>query len=261
MEFKTILLTKKSGIATLTLNRPEKLNSLTEEMLQEISTAIDAIAGDDYVKVVIITGAGRGFCAGADLQHPLFSMTSTVTRRRGMGSFHRIPVQLRSLSKPVIASVNGVAAGAGANLALSCDIIIAAEEARFGQVFVNIGVHVDTGGTYFLPRSVGVPKAMELMMTGEFVDAREAERIGMVNKVVKAADLAMSTRELAEKLAVGPPLALAMIKASVYRNLTSDLDLALEREADCQALLLNTEDNKEGINAFLEKRKPNFQGI
>lgn len=257
----TVLVAREAGIATLTLNRPEKLNALTEEMLTELSGAINEVGRDDGVRVVIITGAGRGFCAGADLQHPLFSMASGVERHRGMESFHRIPLQLRSLPKPVIAAVNGVAAGAGANLALSCDIIIASEEARFGQVFVNVGIHVDTGGTYFLPRSVGVPKAMELLLTGELVDAREAERIGMINRVVPAADLLRVTRELAEKLAAGPPVALAMIKASVYRNLSADLASALEREANCQALLLNSEDNKEGIRAFLEKRKPQFKGF
>lgn len=260
MDFKTILVTKEAGIATLTLNRPDRLNSLTEQMLSELSSAIDEVGKDRDIRVLVVTGAGRAFCAGADLDHPLFQASSSIAAYYGMNQFHNIPLKLRALMKPIIASVNGAAVGAGANIALACDIIIASEAARFGQVFVNVGIHVDTGGTYFLPRSVGIPKAMELMMTGDLIEAKEAERIGMISKVVPADALEKTTRELAQKLAGAPPTALAMIKASVYENLTKDLASALDREASCQALLLNSEDNKEGIRAFHEKRKPVFKG-
>jgi len=260
MEFKSLILNKEAGIATITLNRPDKLNSLTVQILTEFSAAIDDVAKDDNIRVLVITGAGRAFCAGADLGHPLFKETSAVKIYKGLDKFHDIPLKLRALPKPVIACVNGSAVGAGANIALACDIIIAAEGARFGQVFINIGIHVDTGGTYFLPRSIGIPKAIELMMTGDLVEAKEAERIGMINRVVPSEKLHQVTTQLAQKLANGPPVALALIKASVYDNLTRDLSSALQREASCQAILLNSDDNKEGISAFLEKRKPMFKG-
>jgi 2-(1,2-epoxy-1,2-dihydrophenyl)acetyl-CoA isomerase len=260
MNPKTIVLTREEGVATILLNRPDRLNSFTEEMLEEFSSAIDEVARDEKSRVLVITGAGRGFCAGADLDLRLFKVTSALEARQGMNLFNQIPIKLRALAKPVIACVNGVAAGAGANVALACDIIIASEQARFGQAFVNVGIHVDTGGTYLLPRAVGVPKALELMMTGDLIDAKEAWRIGMINKVVSAEELEKTTKELAQKLASGPPTALGMIKSSVYESLEGDLTSALEREADKQAVLLGSEDNKEGIRAFREKRKPVFKG-
>lgn len=260
MNFETICLGKEGGISTVKLNRPDKLNSLTENMLEELRLAIDEVAKDEEVRVLVITGAGRGFSAGADLDHPLFKVPSPIEARKGMNVFNEIILKVRALPKPVIASVNGVAAGAGANIALACDIIIASEQARFGQVFVNVGIHVDAGGTHFLPWSVGVPKAMELMMTGDLIDAKEAWRMGMINKVVPAEELERATKEMAQKLASGPSMVLGMIKASVYKNLTQDLSAALEREADQQAILLNSEDNKEGVRAIREKRKPVFRG-
>lgn len=260
MDYKTIILSKEGAIATIILNRPDKLNALTEQMLEELSSAIDGIAEDEELRVLVITGTGRGFCAGADLDMSLFKATSPIEARKDMNLFNEIPLKLRALAKPVIASVNGVAVGAGANIALACDMIIASEQARFGQVFVNVGIHVDSGGTYLLPLAVGVPKAMELMMTGDLIDAREAWRIGMINRVVPPEELEKATKDFAQKIASGPPLALRMIKASVYKTLSSDLAMALEREADNQAILLNSEDNNEGIKAIREKRKPIFRG-
>ena len=260
MDFKTILLSNEDGVTTLTLNRPDKLNSFTDEMLEEFGLAMDEVARDEQSRVLVITGAGRGFCAGADLALALFKTTSAIEARKGMDAFNRIPLKIRALAKPVIACVNGVAAGAGANVALACDMIVASEQARFGQAFVNVGIHVDTGGIYFLPRAVGVPKAMELMMTGDLIDAKEAWRIGMINKVVPAEELGKATKELAQKIANGPPVALSMIKRSVYKTLGGDLSASLDCESDNQAMLLNSEDNKEGIKAFREKRKPVFKG-
>ena len=260
MAYQTMIYKKEAGVAYITLNRPDKMNSLTEQMLTEISQAIEAAATDPEVRVIVLTATGRAFCAGADLGHSIFEKISPVEIRLGMAPFHKPPLQLRNVPKPVIASVNGAAVGAGANLALACDMIIASEQARFGQVFVNIGVHPDTGGTYFLPRSVGLPRACELLMTGRIVDAKEAETIGMISKVVPADKLEATTRELAESLAKGPPIALAMIKESIYQALEMNLATALDREADCQAILINSEDNKEGIAAFREKRRPEFKG-
>ena len=259
MGFKTIILTNQSGISTLTLNRPEKMNSLSDQMLDEINAAINEVAKNREVRVLVITGAGKAFSAGADLDHSIFRETTDAGKRRKLAQFHSIPIKLRSLAIPVIASVNGVAVGAAANIALACDIVVASEEARFGQVFVNIGLHVDTGGTYFLPRSVGTTKAMELMLTGDIINAKEAERIGMINKVVPVEELERFTRNLAQRLAQGPPAALGMIKASIYENQSKDLSSALDREAKCQISLLNSEHNREGIRAFREKRRPLFK--
>jgi 2-(1,2-epoxy-1,2-dihydrophenyl)acetyl-CoA isomerase len=256
--YKTIILSKRDQIITIMLNRPDKLNALSEEMLSEINTAIDEVAKDTKARVLIITAAGNVFSAGADLNHPIFSEASPDGKRSHLSTFHSIPLKLRRLSIPVIASVNGPAVGAGANIALACDIIIASEKARFGQVFANIGLHIDTGGTYFLPRSVGIPKAMELMMTGELLEASEAERIGMINRVVPHEDLEEVTAELARRLADGPPVALGMIKASVYENLSKCLEEALEHEVECQVALLGSPENIEGIKAFREKRRPKY---
>lgn len=260
MEFETIIVSKENGIATAILNRPERLNALNKKAVEELSLLIRSVSEDEKTKVLVITGAGRAFCVGADFDLDIFKAGSPIQARIGMSLLYDLSMKLRALPKPVIASVNGVAAGGGANMALACDMIVASEKASFSQVFINVGLHVDTGGTYFLPWAVGVPKAMELMMTGDFISATEAERIGMINRVVAAEKLKDATVELAQKLAGKPPIALSMIKASVYHNLTGDLASALEREADCQAILLNSEDNREGIRALQEKRKPIFKG-
>jgi len=260
MELKTILLSKEDGVATIILNRPDRLNALNQQMINELNLAIDEMAEDDGVRVLVISGAGRGFCAGADLDFLSSIGDSATEARKEMSAVHSIPLKLRALPKPVIASVNGAAAGAGANLALACDLIIASEKARFGQVFVNVGLHVDTGGTHFLPWAVGVPKAMELMMTGDLIDAKEAERIGLINRVVPPEELEKATKELAEKLANGPAAVFVALKTSVYQGLTMNLSAALEREADCQSIFMNSEDNREGVKAVLEGRKPIFRG-
>ena len=260
MNYETIILQKEEGIATITLNRPDKLNSLTPKMLDELQAVTEELAQDDNVKVVVITGAGRAFCAGADLDHPIFDATNPADVKEMMQKFHQIPLNTRNMTKPVIASVNGAAVGAGCNYALACDIIVASEKARFGQVFVGIGLHSDCGGTYFLPRLVGVAKACELLFTGKIIDAKEAERIGLVNQVVAEDQLEAATKELALSLAKGPSLAINMIKTSIYQGLEMDLASALEREAAVQSICILTEDCKEGIRAFKEKRKPMFKG-
>lgn len=260
MTYESITYKKEAGVAYITFNQPKQMNSLTEQILTESSHAIDEAAKDPEVKVIVLAGSGRAFCAGANLGHPIFKATLPLEIRMWMASFQKLPLQLRNTPKPAIASVNGAAVGAGANLALACDIIIASEEARFGQVFINIGVHPDTGGTYFLPRAVGVPRACELLMTGRIIDAHEAERIGMVSKVVPADKLEAATKDLAESLAKSPPVAMSMTKESIYQALEMDLPTTLDRESNCQAILINSEDNREGIAAFLEKRKPIFKG-
>lgn len=257
--YQTIAYRKEAGVGYITLNRPETLNAINDQMIAELNRVVDEVANDPEVRVVVLTGAGRGFCSGGDMSLSIFKGTPAEIERV-VTSWHRVPAKLRSMPQPVIASVNGVAAGGGAGLALACDIIIASEQARFGQVFVTLGVHPDTGATYYLPRLVGVARAMELFLTGRIIDAREAETMGMVNRVVPAERLEATTRELAESLAQGPPLALGLIKQSIYQSLHTDLATALRREADCLAICILSEDGKEGTRAFLEKRKPQFRG-
>jgi len=260
MAYESIIYKKEAGVAYITFNNPKQMNSLSDQMLTEISQALDEAGKDPEVKVIVLTGSGRAFCSGANLGHHIFKATSSIEVRAAMALFQKIPLQLRNTLKPIIASVNGAAVGAGANLALSCDIIIASDQARFGQVFVNVGVHPDSGGIHFLPRAVGIPRACELLMTGRIIDAKEAERIGMINRIVPGEKLEAFTKEFAENMANGPPVVLSMIKESIYQAMEMDLPMALEREANCQAILINSEDNQEGIKAFLEKRKPIFKG-
>ena len=260
MEYKDITLKKEEGIATITLNRPEKLNAATDRMLGELFDAIKEVGEDDSIRVLVLTGAGRGFCAGIDLDHPMFSMTTSTEGRKAVEPFGRVAYSLRNLPKPVIASVNGIAAGGGCGWALACDIIIASENARFTQAFVNVGLHPDCGCIYFVPRLVGVAKACELIFTGDIIDAEEAERIGLVNKVVPADQLEAATRKLASRIAEGPPIALGMAKASIYQGLGMDLASVLEMEARALSICLLTQDCKEGRKAIKEKRAPQFVG-
>ena len=246
-----------SGVAVITLNRPQQLNALNEAMARLWRDALDRCAEDAAVRCVLITGAGRGFCAGQDLR----ALDSGI----GSGEILRqwyFPVmrRIRELPKPVIAAVNGVAVGAGLNLALCCDLRLAAEAARFGQVFVGIGVIPDAGGFFYLPRLVGHGKAMELMLSGEIIDAREAERIGLVNKVFPTDTFMADALSYAEKLAAGPTLAYATIKRGLDMSATTPLEPMLAFEAEQQEQASQTADAKEGIAAFVEKRQPRFTG-
>ena len=260
MDYETIILEREEGIATITLNRPEKVNAATLQMITELIEAIGELSRDDNVKVVILTGAGRVFCPGADHTHPVFKSENPAEVRQWVHQFGEVSFGLRSLPQPVIASVNGAAVGAGCSFALACDIIIASENARFSQGFVNIGLIPDSGGCYFLPRLIGVAKACELVFTGDMIDAREAERMGLVNKVVPADLLATTTRELALRLAKGPTAALRSAKTCIYQGLEMDLASVIERETDAQTVCILSEDCKEGLRAFAEKRPPVFRG-
>ena len=260
MDYQTIILKKEEGVAIITLNRPERLNALTPKMLEEIITVTREVGEDEGIRAMVVTGAGRAFCAGADLDSPIFSMTNPAEIKEAVQPFSQIVFGLRNLPKPVIASVNGVAAGGGCGIAFACDIIIASDRARFGLAFTNVGLHPNTGCAYFLPRLAGVAKACELIFTSDIIDAREAERIGLVNKVVPAEELEAKTREIALKIAQGPPIAISMAKASIYKSLAMDLPSVLDMEERAQAICILTQDAKEGIRAFLEKRKPLFKG-
>ncbi|HLZ72284.1 MAG TPA: enoyl-CoA hydratase-related protein [Dehalococcoidia bacterium] len=246
-----------NGVALITLNRPQQLNAMNEAMAREWREALDRCGEDASVRCVVITGAGRGFCAGQDLRAMASGLGSGEILRQW---YFPIINRTRELPKPVIAAVNGVAVGAGLNLALCCDLRLASEAARFGQVFVGIGVIPDAGGLFYLPRLVGHGKAMELMLSGEIIAAREAERIGLVNRVFPADTFFADTLAFAEKLAAGPTAAYATIKRGLDLSATTPLAAMLDFEAEQQERASQSADAKEGIAAFIEKRSPQFTG-
>lgn len=263
MAYECLLYEVKDRIATLTLNRPERLNALGGTLREDLFDALHKATSDDGVRVLVITGAGRGFCSGGDVK--------SMSERDKAGSGYTIKekiqpsrdasvLAIRDCPKPVIAAVNGAAAGAGFNLALCCDMRIASRAAKFSQAFVKRGLHPDWGGTWFLPRVVGTAKACELIFTGDTIDADEALRLGIVNAVVPAEELMTRTYDLAKKIADGPPVAIRLAKRAIYHNQNCDLRMGLEYETYAQNTCRDTEDSKEGVRAFVEKRAPNFQG-
>ena len=267
MPYETILLDKEEGVATISLNRPQKLNSLDAQILDEAAEAIRELNDDDETKVLIITGAGRAFCAGADLTSPVAGTDTTApgisrrARTEPFARFGRMMKQLAEFDKPSIAAVNGAAVGAGFSIALICDIRIAADDARFSSIFVKRGLVADCGASFYMPRLVGAAKALELMWTGEIIDAREAERIGLVRCVVPAEDLLKEAKEFALRLARGPSVAIELMKRMVYDGLkANDFSSQLAHEDFAQYVARLTEDYTEGVNSFLEKREPEFKG-
>lgn len=261
--YDNVLVEVAEGVGTLTLNRPEKLNAFAGTMRQEIAAAVRALAADDAVRVLVITGAGRAFCAGADIGYmKQLTAAGDVAAFRGLVEAGReVVTAIRTTLKPVIASVNGPAAGGGANMALACDLRIASDRAAIGQTFSRIGLHPDWGGTFFLPRLVGAAKALELIFSAEMVPADEALRLGLFTRVVPHDRLAAVTRELAGALAAKPPRALAMAKKAVYASDRHTLDDQLDMELAHQLACFQSEDAKEGLAAFLEKRDPRFRGV
>jgi 2-(1,2-epoxy-1,2-dihydrophenyl)acetyl-CoA isomerase len=267
MQYKTIILEKKNGIATLTLNRPETLNAWNDEMSGEATDAINEIDEDENTKVLIVTGAGRGFSSGLDVREELTRIAEgasvTIFERimQGKPSVVTMPLQLRRMDKPIIGAINGIAAGAGFAIALACDLRIASERAQFSMAFILRGLIPDTGGTFFLSKLVGSAKACELILTGDTINANEAERIGLVNKVVPQEKLMEATEELANKLVKRAPIALKYAKRAIYKGLT-EVDLAshIDYELALNRMCTHTEDFKEAVKAFLEKREPVFKG-
>lgn len=260
MNYTTIRLEKDDGLATLTLNRPDKLNAICPELITELLDAIADIEADEEVRAVLLTGSGRAFCAGGDLRELLSQSDNPVEMMASSRQGARLITGMRSMPKPWVAAVNGPAIGAGCNLALGCDIIIAAREATFSQAFMNLGLHPDTGGVYLLSRLVSTARACELIFTGRTIEADEAERIGLINRVVPAGDLGKTSRELALSLAHGPSKAIGMAKASIYQAVSMDMASILEAEVRAVCLSIATKDAQEGIKAILEKRKPEFKG-
>ena len=263
MSYKCLLYDVKDGVAVLTLNRPERLNALGDTLREDLQDAVTRAAEDAEVRVLILTGAGRGFCSGGDVK----AMNERRESRGERPLMEKVApgrdqtvLALRNAPKPVIAAVNGAAAGAGMNLALCCDVRLASTAAKFAQAFVRRGLHPDWGGTYFLPRVVGTAKACELIFTGEVIDAQEALRLGIVSAVYSPEELMPAALALARKIADGPPVAIRLAKRAIYHSLECDLRQALEFETYAQNICYETEDAAEGIRAFVEKRAPSFRG-
>lgn len=262
MTWEHVLLQKENHIAIITLNRPDKLNAFGGRMRQEIAEVVEDVCSDVDVRVIVITGAGKAFCVGGDVNEFVSGETKALieTAPAERPAMSKIVLALNEVEKPVIAAVNGVAAGGGVNLALCCDIRVASEKARFGQVFTRRGLHPDWGGIYLLPRLVGYAKACELIFSGEVVDAAEALEIGMVNKVVPHEQLIDAAMEMATRFAKNAPIPIAFAKRGLQNFQKWDLAQALDYEAYVLSITMNSEDVKEGFAAFLEKREPDFKG-
>src|SRR5438034_4118442 len=262
MSDELIKVAEDNGIVTITLNRPDRLNDFVGDRRRDRAEALEEAGSDPHVRVVVITGAGRAFCAGGDVHF----MAELVRRNdaeefaRLLGAARRVILAIRRMTKPVIASINGAAAGAGFNLALACDLRIASSTATFSQSFVKLGFHPDWGGTYFLPRIVTPNIACELFFLGETIDAQEALRLGLVNRVVAPEELAAETQKLAERLRAGPAVSIAAAKHAVYASEHDTLEKMLQYEVEAQLRCFESEDGREGVRAFIEKRPPRFTG-
>lgn len=260
--YEAVIFSTDGPIATIKLNRPDKLNAFGGPMREEILDVLDKIAGDDSLRVVIVTGEGRGFSAGGDIDHlkQLRENNDEEGLRRVLAAGQKITRTMRSLPKPVIAAINGPCAGAGFSFALGCDIRIASDAATFGAAFARIGLHPDWGGSWFLPRLVGSAAACELIFTASMISAGEAGRIGLVNRVVPHEQLMPAVRDLAATMSKTAPLVLRLAKESIYRSLSTDLDAAFARETEVQTECFYSEDFLEGLTAFKERRSPRFKG-
>jgi 2-(1,2-epoxy-1,2-dihydrophenyl)acetyl-CoA isomerase len=256
--YQFLLFQQDKGIATISLNRPEVYNALNDEITFELQDVLKAVAKDDAVRVVVLTGEGKAFCSGQDLK------AGSGEKRSFLDSLHKrynpIIRAMRNLPKPIVCRLHGVAAGAGCSIALACDVIVAADEATLIEVFINIGLVPDSGSSYFLPRSIGMAKAFELCTMGNRVKAKEALELGLVNKVVSAEQLDHAVKEYVDYYAGAPTKAIGLIKKMLNKSMTSSLEDMLEYEAYAQEIAGSSHDYKEGVKAFLEKRKPVFLG-
>jgi 2-(1,2-epoxy-1,2-dihydrophenyl)acetyl-CoA isomerase len=257
--FEQLLYETVASVCTITLNRPDVYNAINDELSYELQQAFKQAGADENIRVIVLTGAGKGFCSGQDLKAiagvKIDSFADNVRAR-----YNPIILGMRNMPKPIICRLNGIAAGAGCSLALACDLIIASEEASLAEIFINIGLVMDSGSSYFLPRLVGAAKAFELSTMGTKVPAKEAQAIGLVNRVVPADQLDKTVAEYTTYYAAAPTKAVGLIKRMLNLSYQSSLEEMLEYEALYQELAGRTQDNKEGIQAFLEKRKPLFKG-
>jgi len=270
MEYETILYEAGEGVGTITLNRPDSLNSVNGALGKELLAALKAAERDAEVRCLVLRGAGRAFCAGQDLRERQATTATVDARSSGAATnslgdslrerYNPIILRLRGMEKPVVAAVNGAAAGAGMSLALACDLVVAASDAQFIEVFARVGLVPDSGSTYFLPRLVGRARAFELMALTEPLRADDALRLGVVNRVVPPEDLRSTAHDLALRLAQGPTKALGLMKRALNRATEADLADALEYEAHLQEIASRTHDHREGVAAFIEKRTAHFEG-
>ena len=263
MKLQTVIVERQEGVVTLTLNRPDKMNAINGPMWRELIEVFDEVADRREDRVLVITGAGDGFCSGADLTDTgnTDNLQGGVgTSLRQMRVVGRAALRLHELPKPTIAAVNGVAAGAGCNLALGCDLIIASDRARFTEIFSKRGLNVDFGGSWVLPRLVGLHKAKELVFLADILDADEAERVGIVNRVVPHEELEKAVGELAARLAALPPLQLSVSKRLLNQSYSVSMADALEFEDVAQTMNFGSADTAEAMRAFVEKRAPEFKG-
>lgn len=263
MTFETVLYSLDQKVAIIQMNRPEALNALSLQLGKDLAAAVEKAVSDD-ARAVILTGSGRAFCSGGDLRE----MRAMGEEQGSIEAFldeplkalHRVIAMIRETTIPFVAAVNGVCAGAGTNFALACDLVLAADDASFNEAFVRIGLSPDCGGSFFLPRAVGEKLAAEMLMTGSTVSARRAAEIGMINRVVPAAELLTEAGALAAKLAAGPTAVIGRVKRMLNATFSNDLTAQLALEADCQVESGASPDFKEGVMAFFEKRPPNFSG-
>ncbi len=256
---KTVLVQQQEGVLRLTLNRPDSLNALNQEMVAELRQALREAAVDPAVRVVVLCGSGRGFCAGGDLGY-LESIAGTARAKDFIASVGELAEAIRRLPKPVIAQVHGVAAGAGFNLALACDLIVASRTAKFAQSFAKVGLIPDCGGTYLLPRLIGMHRAKELMFTGDVVNAEKLQEWGLLNHLTEPEELEEETAFWAKRLTLAAPLAVAKLKQALHEAERFDFAQATARESELQAQCLDTQDHAEGVAAFREKRQAKFTG-
>jgi enoyl-CoA hydratase/carnithine racemase len=257
------------GFATITLNRPQRLNSLSNDLLHSLADSLEEVGSDDSIRAVILTGAGRAFCAGADTDEMAGGTTDGPHRpgpggpealRRGFKLARKVVLGIYEMEKPVIAAINGPAVGAGFDLACACDIRIASESARFMAAYVHVGLFPGYGGTWLYPRLFGTARAAELMYTGDYMEVDEAQRLGFVNKVVPAGELTATAEKMARKIAAGPPIAIRLAKTMMRRGMSMDLETSLEMSAAGEAITLSSDDHLEGMDALRQKRRPEFKG-
>jgi len=261
-DFQHLLVKQDGGALTITMNRPEVLNAFNDLMLAELTEVVETAAQDEAVRCVVLTGAGRAFGSGQDLHSLVEGRSSGAVGSvsEHLQKYHRVVYAIREMPKPVIAAVRGVAAGISCNIALACDLRIVSDDARFIEAFARIGLVPDGGGGYFLPRLVGVGKALELSMLADEVSGPEAERIGLVNTCVPLEEFEEATRALANRLANGPTRAYALIKKLIYTSAESDLQTSMRLEGELQDMAFETEDHQNAVVAFLQKRKPEYKG-
>ncbi len=257
--YSTLLSATSNSVLIITLNRPESYNALNEAMKKELNDAFKQAEKDDSVRCIVLRGAGeKAFCSGQDLKEP--NGTDRSLKESLEKGYNPLIKKMRAIEKPIIGMINGVAAGAGLSIALACDMRIMSDTAKLIEVFIRIGLVPDSGSHWFLPRLVGMAKAFEYAATGRDIDAAEAERVGLVNRVVRSSELEKTVIDVAEKLAAAPTRTIGLIKRTLNKSLASDLDALLEYEAVIQEIASNTDDYREGVKAFLEKREAKFKG-